>query len=175
MYRFLTLLFALLFPIFLFGQNNFDSLLNELDQTVADSQLYSNKKEDEINKLKGLLKYTVADLQKYAIYGKLYAEYKLYQSDSALIAMYGIDSSLDIDLNFRDKTMGFSSSCRPFMSGYTCGRLQHTASRRWQSSKKALPSCVSDKRRVVRTISFTPKRSSRASRPWASAARLPGA
>ncbi|WP_035669112.1 DUF6377 domain-containing protein [Flavobacterium sp. 83] len=85
MYRFLTLLFALLFPIFLFGQNNFDSLLNELDQTVADSQLYSNKKEDEINKLKGLLKYTVADLQKYAIYGKLYAEYKLYQSDSALI------------------------------------------------------------------------------------------
>jgi hypothetical protein len=85
MHRFLTILFALLFPIFLFGQNNFDSLLNELDKTVADYQFYSNKKEIEINKLKGLLKYTSTDLQKYAIYGKLYSEYKSYQSDSALI------------------------------------------------------------------------------------------
>ena len=85
MHRFLTLLFALLFPIFLFGQTNFDSLLDELDKTVADYQLYSNKKEIEINKLKGLLPYTSTDIQKYAIYGKLYSEYKLYQSDSALI------------------------------------------------------------------------------------------
>jgi cell division protein FtsB len=85
MHRFLTLLFALLFPIFLFGQNNFDSLLNDLDTTVADYQLYSNKKEIEISKLKGILKNTSTDLQKYAIYGKLYSEYKSYQSDSALI------------------------------------------------------------------------------------------
>jgi hypothetical protein len=85
MQRFLTLLFTLLFPIFIFGQNNFDSLLDELDKTVADYQSYSNKKEIEINKLKGLLKYTSTDLQKYAIYGKLYSEYKSYQSDSALI------------------------------------------------------------------------------------------
>ena len=85
MRRFLTVIIAWLFPILVFGQNNFDSLLDELDQKVADYQLYSNKKEAEINQLKGLLKYTAADLQKYAIYGKLYAEYKLYQSDSALI------------------------------------------------------------------------------------------
>jgi hypothetical protein len=85
MHRFLTLLFTLLFPIFLFGQNNFDSLLDELDKTVADYKLYSNKKEIEINKLKGLLKYTSTDLQKYGVYGKLYAEYKSYQSDSALV------------------------------------------------------------------------------------------
>jgi cell division protein FtsB len=56
-----------------------------LDKTVSDYQLYSNKKEIEINKLKGLLKYTSTDLQKYVIYGKLYSEYKSYQSDSALI------------------------------------------------------------------------------------------
>ena len=85
MHRFLTLLFALLFPIFLFGQNNFDSLLNDLDKTVADYQLYSNKKEIEINKFKGLLRYASTDFQKYAIYGELYSEYKSYQSDSALI------------------------------------------------------------------------------------------
>lgn len=85
MHRFSTLLFALLFPIFLFGQNNFDSLLDELDKTVADYQLYSNKKAVEISKLKGLLNYTSGDVQKYAIYGKLYSEYKSYQSDSALV------------------------------------------------------------------------------------------
>ena len=38
-----------------------------------------------------------------------------------------------------------------------------SASRRWQSSRKALPSCVSVMRRVVRTSSFTPRRSSSAS------------
>ena len=85
MNRFLTLIIISLLPVLLFGQNNFDSLLDELDKTVADYQLYSNKKENEINKLKGLLQYTSTDLQKYAIYGKLYSEYKLYQSDSALI------------------------------------------------------------------------------------------
>src|SRR3970282_326535 len=85
MHRFLTLLFTLLFPIFLFGQNNFDSLIDQLDKTVADYLFYSNKKEIEINKLKGLLNYTSSDLQKYAIYGKLYSEYKSYQSDSALV------------------------------------------------------------------------------------------
>lgn len=85
MNRFLTLIFVLLLPVLLFGQNNFDSLLDELDKTVNNYQAYSNKKENEINKLKGVLKYTSTDLQKYAIYGKLYSEYKSYQSDSALI------------------------------------------------------------------------------------------
>ncbi|MDO8316450.1 MAG: hypothetical protein Q7T12_02895, partial [Flavobacterium sp.] len=85
MNRFLTFLIAFLFPVFLFAQNNSEELLEELDQTVADYAVYSNKKEGEINKLKELLSYTSADIQKYDIYGKLYAEYKSYQSDSALI------------------------------------------------------------------------------------------
>jgi hypothetical protein len=85
MNRLLTLVTVLLFPVLLFAQNNFESLLDELDKTVNNYQLYSNKKETEINKLKGLLKYTSSDLQKYEIYGKLFAEYKSYQSDSALI------------------------------------------------------------------------------------------
>ncbi|MBG6063241.1 type II secretory pathway pseudopilin PulG [Flavobacterium sp. CG_9.1] len=85
MNRFLKILIAFLVPIFLFAQNNSDALLKELDQTVADYAVYSNKKELEINKLKEQLSQTTTDLQKYTIYGKLYAEYKSYQSDSALM------------------------------------------------------------------------------------------
>lgn len=85
MNRFLKILIAFLFPVFLFAQNNSEELLEELDQTVANYALYSNKKEREINKLKELLSYTSTDIQKYDLYGKLYAGYKSYQSDSALI------------------------------------------------------------------------------------------
>ena len=41
--------------------------------------------------------------------------------------------------------------------------LARSVSRRWQSSRNALPSCVRVMRRVVRTSNFTPRRSSRAS------------
>ncbi|RDI56834.1 DUF6377 domain-containing protein [Flavobacterium glaciei] len=85
MNRFLTILIAFLAPLFLFAQNNSEQLLQELDETVADYQLYSDKKEVQINKLKELLISTSSDIQKYDVYGKLYAEYKSYQSDSALI------------------------------------------------------------------------------------------
>ncbi len=85
MNRFLTLLIAFLFPVVLFSQNNFEELLEELDQTVADYALYSDKKESEINQLKKLLSYTSIDNQQYDIYGKLFAEYKSYQSDSAMV------------------------------------------------------------------------------------------
>ena len=73
MNRFLTVLIAFLLPVFLFAQNNSEQLLQELDQTVADYQLYSNKKEIQINKLKELLLSTSSDIQKYDVYGKLYA------------------------------------------------------------------------------------------------------
>ncbi|MBQ0909471.1 hypothetical protein KBJ98_12220 [Flavobacterium sp. F-328] len=85
MNRFLPVLIAFLFPVFIFSQNNSVELLNELDQTVTDYAVYSHKKELKINKLKELLSYTTADIEKYDVYGKLYAEYKSYQSDSALI------------------------------------------------------------------------------------------
>ncbi|WP_348812129.1 DUF6377 domain-containing protein [Flavobacterium maritimum] len=84
MNKFSTLLIILIFPVFIFGQTNTDSLLNDLDQTVADYQFYLNRKESRINKLKEFLKYTTTDLQKHEIYGKLYDEYKAYQLDSAL-------------------------------------------------------------------------------------------
>lgn len=85
MNKFSALLIALIFPVFLFGQVKNDSLLKELDNTVNEYGLYLNRKEADINKLKGLLHYTATDLQKFDIYGKLYVQYKAYQSDSALI------------------------------------------------------------------------------------------
>ncbi len=82
--KFWTTVIVILFPVFLFSQIEIDSLLDKLDTTIDNSQYYHNKKENEINKLNGLLKYTSNTLQKYEIYEKLYNEYKVYQSDSAL-------------------------------------------------------------------------------------------
>ncbi|HEY4618539.1 MAG TPA: DUF6377 domain-containing protein [Flavobacterium sp.] len=84
MTRFLTLIIAALFPVLLLAQNDYGTLLKELDNTVDNYQVYSNRKENEINKLKDLLAHSSTDLQKYDIGQKLFDEYKLYQSDSAL-------------------------------------------------------------------------------------------
>ena len=73
-----------LFPVLLFGNNDMDSLLKVLDKTVDNFQVYSNQKEEKLNQLKDLLRYTSTDLQKFAICGQLYDEYRSYKSDSAL-------------------------------------------------------------------------------------------
>jgi hypothetical protein len=70
--------------MFLFGNNDMDSLLKVLDNTVENYQIYSNKKEEKLNKLKDLLKITSTDLQKFELCGLLYDEYRSYKSDSAL-------------------------------------------------------------------------------------------
>ena len=67
MNRFLPVLIAFLFPVFIFSQNNSVELLDELDQTVTDYAVYSHKKELKINKLKELLSYTTADIEKYDV------------------------------------------------------------------------------------------------------------
>ncbi len=74
----------ILIPIILSASNKIDSLLNELDKTVDNYQFYSNQKEEQLNKLKELLKYTSAYDQRYQICGKLFDEYKVYKSDSSL-------------------------------------------------------------------------------------------
>jgi hypothetical protein len=84
MKRFFSILSYILFPMFLFGNNDMDSLLKVLDNTVENYQIYSNKKEEKLNKLKDLLKITSTDLQKFELCGLLYDEYRSYKSDSAL-------------------------------------------------------------------------------------------
>ena len=84
MKRIVTFLLGILFPIILLGNNDMDSLLKVLDKTVDNYQLYSDQKEEKLNKLKDLLKITSTDLQKFQICGQLYDEYRSYKSDSAL-------------------------------------------------------------------------------------------
>lgn len=80
---FITIL--LLFPAFLFSRQNSDSLLRALDKVVDNYQSYSEKKEEELVKLKELLRYTLSDSQRYSICAELFDEYRSYKSDSALV------------------------------------------------------------------------------------------
>ena len=68
----------------LFANNDIDSLLKVLDSSVDNYQVFSNQKEEQLNKLKDLLKYANNDDQRYKICGQLYDDYKSYKSDSAL-------------------------------------------------------------------------------------------
>jgi len=79
------LLFLAILPVFLYAQNDMDSLLKVLDKTVENYQHFSQIKEERMNKLKESLRITVSEPQKYEICGKLYDEYSAYKSDSALI------------------------------------------------------------------------------------------
>ncbi|VBB48707.1 Regulatory protein SusR [uncultured Paludibacter sp.] len=83
--RHIFLIILLVFPVFLFSQNNIDSLLKVLDKIVDDYQFYSEKKEKNIAQLKELLAYTSSENQQYDICAKLFDEYRSYKSDSALI------------------------------------------------------------------------------------------
>lgn len=68
----------------LFANNDIDSLLKVLDSSVDNYQVFSNQKEEQLNKLKYMLRYTNNDDQRYKICGQLYDDYKSYKSDSAL-------------------------------------------------------------------------------------------
>jgi hypothetical protein len=66
------------------ARNEIDSLLKQLDSKVNHYEIYSQRKENRLNKLKELLAYTSLPEQQYKICGQLYDEYKTYTSDSAL-------------------------------------------------------------------------------------------
>ncbi|HEY5570975.1 MAG TPA: DUF6377 domain-containing protein [Bacteroidales bacterium] len=84
MKRFIVLLPCFAFSIFLFAQQDYDSLLQVLDKTVDNFQMYANQKEDKLNKLKELLKPGLSDSSVYSIDNQLFEEYRSYKSDSAL-------------------------------------------------------------------------------------------
>jgi hypothetical protein len=66
------------------GQHNYDSLLNVLDKTIDNYQVYSDQKEAQLLKMKQQLKTNASDVQKIKICEQLYEEYKFYKYDSAL-------------------------------------------------------------------------------------------
>ncbi len=80
-----SLFLLLLVTNVLLAQHTFDHLKKELDQTLANSSVYLNKKNKAINTLKNDLRATSSNPTRYLLLEKLYNEYKSYQSDSALV------------------------------------------------------------------------------------------
>ncbi|PHN03419.1 hypothetical protein CRP01_27435 [Flavilitoribacter nigricans DSM 23189 = NBRC 102662] len=68
-----------------YGQSAVDSLLQELDATLADSKVYAEKKEVRIRELKEQLKAPGVDsMTRYGLYDQLFEAYRLYRFDSAM-------------------------------------------------------------------------------------------
>ena len=84
MHKKLLTLIVVLLPLFLFSQEETNTLLDKLDAMIDNSKRYREKKESEINKNAALLKLNLSTDQKFEVYQKLYGEYRFYQSDSAL-------------------------------------------------------------------------------------------
>jgi len=84
MKRFIISLLCFALPVFLFAQQNYDSLLHVLDATVDNAQMYTNQKEEKLNLIRQKLTPNLSDSQKYNTYKQLYDEYRSYKSDSAL-------------------------------------------------------------------------------------------
>jgi hypothetical protein len=84
MKRILIITIYAFFPIFLFGADHMEVLLKKLDNTVDNYQIYSNRKEEKLNKLRTKFNTAFNDSQKYEICEELVNEYICFQSDSAL-------------------------------------------------------------------------------------------
>jgi len=87
---------------FLCSQTNIDSLLNQLDQTIAEEDHYIALKESKIAGLKNQLqKPNTSSIEIYKLNGELYEEYKQYKFDSALHYIY---ANLDLSSTFNNST-----------------------------------------------------------------------
>lgn len=69
---------------FSFAESRTDSLLRQLDRAVKERSVYGQEREARIGKLTELLGHTTSAEQRYDIYDKLFSEYHLYNTDSAL-------------------------------------------------------------------------------------------
>lgn len=81
----IVLSFYLVLPSLIFSQIKFDSLLLKLDKTIEESELYVQKRESRINKLKeDLKKVNPNSIAAYNINLQLFNEYRPYICDSAI-------------------------------------------------------------------------------------------
>lgn len=65
------------------GDSN-ESLLKQLDATIANKEIFEENKQHLIGQIKVLLRHAGSDLQRYDIYGNLYREYTKYDIDSSM-------------------------------------------------------------------------------------------
>lgn len=61
------------------------NILEQLDRTVADRDIHTQKKEARIAGMKSLLDENMADEERYKIYDRIYDEYYQYNLDSAIV------------------------------------------------------------------------------------------
>ncbi len=80
-----SLLLLLLVTHTLLGQDNFDQLKKDLDQTLSNEAVYLSQKNSAVNQFKRRLRSEKSNEVRYLLNKKLYEEYKSYQSDSALV------------------------------------------------------------------------------------------
>lgn len=82
--RIVIYFFCLFSPVYTSAQEQVDKLLKELDSTIDNYNLYSQRKESKLLHLKQSLKIASSEQERYSICGHLFDEYKSYTSDSAL-------------------------------------------------------------------------------------------
>jgi len=114
MRRIFAIVICALLPGFLFAAKDRDSLLKVLDKTIENSQTYSDKREENIAKLRELSKTATSEQQHYNISNQLYNEYRSYKYDSAYAyagkMLHYAEILKDPDMIFESK-IALSFSC----------------------------------------------------------------
>ncbi|WP_243348975.1 DUF6377 domain-containing protein [Parabacteroides sp. FAFU027] len=106
-----------------FANHERDSLLNVLDNTIANCPIYSARKEARLNKLKVSLRKATSDSLRYAFCGLLYDEYKTYSIDSSLIYA---QRKLDFAEKLKDKRKITDSRLNVADGMMSLGRIKST-------------------------------------------------
>lgn len=98
--KFFILIIILNASNLVFSQNNLDSLLLILDETLEEHSIYSERKEKQINRLKTEANNLISsDKDIYNINLQLYKEYKSYICDSAI---FYLNKNIEIAANQKD-------------------------------------------------------------------------
>jgi len=83
-YIIITILLLFSNIAFAIGDNNVDSLLIVLDQTISQTAEFDRQKEEKIAQLKQKLNLVRSDEDVYSVYSELFIEYEAYICDSAM-------------------------------------------------------------------------------------------
>lgn len=75
------------------GRTVIDSLLNELDRMILESEQYSHRKAVQLGQLSNRLRNNVSVEEEYALYDQLFEAYRQYRFDSAL---YFVQAKLEL-------------------------------------------------------------------------------
>mgnify|MGYP001182241445 CR=1 FL=1 len=87
-------------PLFAFSSTK--DMLIELDNTINNKKIYEQNKETLVRNIKGLLKSSATNDQRYNIYSSLYEEYCKYNLDTALLYA---NKKFEVSIQLANKTL----------------------------------------------------------------------